>query len=142
LATLAIIDDIAAILIIAIFYTGDVKFNYIILAAAMFVILLIMNRLNIRRILPYMLVGAVLWYAFFGSGIHATIGGVFLAMTIPATTKIDHMEFREKSNRLIHELVKITNDQQVSAEELPIYMNTISELEHSCQEVEAPLMRL
>lgn len=142
LATLAIIDDIAAILIIAIFYTGEVKFYYIMLAAIMFLLLILMNRLNIRRIPPYMLVGSVLWYGFYGSGIHATIAGVFLAMTIPATTKIDHIEFREKANYLITNLIEITNDKVISAKELPVYMNTIAELEHTCQAVEAPLQRL
>ncbi|MCY3414873.1 MAG: Na+/H+ antiporter NhaA [Candidatus Heimdallarchaeota archaeon] len=142
LATLAIIDDIAAILIIAIFYTGDVKTDYLILAAVMFIILLILNKLHVRRILPYMLVGLGLWYGFFGSGIHATIAGVFLALTIPATTTIDHLEFRDKSSKLINQLVQITRDDEVSADDVSIYMNTIASLEHSCQAVEAPLQRL
>ncbi|MHA2501422.1 MAG: Na+/H+ antiporter NhaA [Candidatus Kariarchaeaceae archaeon] len=142
LATLAIIDDIAAILIIAIFYSGTINMSYILLAAVAFILLITLNLLNVRRILPYMLFGSVMWYGFFGSGIHATIAGVFLAATIPATIKMDHVEFRDKSNMLISELIKITDDENVSSEELAIYMDTISELEYATQAVSSPLQRL
>ncbi|MFV2013976.1 MAG: Na+/H+ antiporter NhaA [Candidatus Heimdallarchaeota archaeon] len=142
LATLAIIDDIIAILIIAIFYTEEVKFDFIILATVMFLFLIVLNRLNVRRILPYMLVGSILWYGFFGSGIHATIAGIFLAMTIPATTKIDHIEFSKKSNKIITELVTLTKNNELSAKDLPLYMSSIAALEHTCHEIEAPLQRL
>ncbi|MHA2253581.1 MAG: Na+/H+ antiporter NhaA [Candidatus Kariarchaeaceae archaeon] len=142
LATLAIIDDIAAILIIAIFYTGTVKFQFIALAIAMFFVLLVLNFLHVRRILPYILVGSILWYGFFASGIHATIAGVFLALTIPSTVRIDHIEFKQKSLKLFQELAELTSDKEVIPEDLPIYMDTIASLEHSCQEVEAPLQRL
>ncbi len=142
LASLAIIDDIAAILIIAVFYSGSIKFNYLVLALVMFLLLVGLNLLNVRRILPYMLIGAVMWYGFFGSGIHATIAGVILAMTIPATVKIDFVEFRDKSKLLIQNLTDATIDKEFSAKELSIYMDTIAKLEHNCQEVESPLQRL
>ncbi|MCH8905991.1 MAG: Na+/H+ antiporter NhaA [Candidatus Heimdallarchaeota archaeon] len=142
LATLAIIDDIVAILIIAILYTDDVNFHFIALAIGMFAILLLFNKLNVRRLLPYLAVGSVLWYGFFGSGIHATIAGIFLTMVIPATSKIDHLEFRQKSTDLVAKLNEMTNDDIVSSDELPIYMNTIATLEYACQDIETPLQRL
>ncbi|MCY3414604.1 MAG: Na+/H+ antiporter NhaA [Candidatus Heimdallarchaeota archaeon] len=142
LASLAIIDDISAILIIAFFFTEKLVLGYVLLAFSMFLILILFNYLNVRRALPYILVGSVMWYGFFGSGIHATVAGVLLAFTIPATIQMDHMEFRGKSSKLINDLLRMTNDNEIRPEELPVYMNTIASLEHSCHEMESPLQKL
>lgn len=85
LASIAIFDDIGAILIIALFYSSGLSWGALGLAAAMLVILFIMNRLNVTRVTAYVLVGLVLWFAMLKSGIHATIAGVLLAMFIPMT---------------------------------------------------------
>ena len=87
LTALAIIDDLGAILIIALFYSGDLSFKYLTLMFAAFILLLIFNRFNIKKFLPYLLVGLLLWDFTHNSGIHATIAGVLLAMTIPHRTK-------------------------------------------------------
>ena len=83
LTALAIIDDLGAILIIAIFYSGDLNIKYLSLMLVSFIILLIFNKFNIKRFLPYLIVGVLLWDFTHNSGIHATIAGVLLAMTIP-----------------------------------------------------------
>ncbi|MBC7670358.1 MAG: Na+/H+ antiporter NhaA [Gemmatimonadaceae bacterium] len=85
LAALAIIDDLGAILIIAIFYTDHLTLWALGGAALALGVLVAMNRLKIDRLWPYLLVGAVLWVMFLKSGIHATLSGVILAMTIPIT---------------------------------------------------------
>lgn len=85
LASIAIFDDIGAILIIALFYSSGLSWGALGLAAVMLVVLLIMNRLNVTRVTAYALVGVVLWLAMLKSGIHATIAGVLLAMFIPMT---------------------------------------------------------
>lgn len=85
LASIAIFDDIGAILIIAFFYSSGLSWSALGLAAAMLVILLVMNRLNVTRMTAYVMVGLVLWVAMLKSGIHATIAGVLLAMFIPMT---------------------------------------------------------
>ena len=87
LTALAIIDDLGAILIIAIFYSGDLNIKYLLLMLAAFIILLITNKFNIKKFLPYLIVGIFLWDFTHNSGIHATIAGVLLAMTIPHRKK-------------------------------------------------------
>ncbi len=87
LTALAIIDDLGAILIIAIFYSGDLSAKYLGLMLFAFIILLFINKFNIRKFLPYLIVGIFLWDFTHNSGIHATIAGVLLAMTIPHRKK-------------------------------------------------------
>ena len=87
LTALAIIDDLGAILIIAVFYSGDLNIQYLILMTLAFIILLIINKFNIIKFLPYLVIGIFLWDFTHNSGIHATIAGVLLAMTIPHRKK-------------------------------------------------------
>ncbi len=87
LTALAIIDDLGAILIIALFYSGDLSIKYLSLMLIAFLILLIINKFNVKKFLPYLVVGLFLWDFTHNSGIHATIAGVLLAMTIPHRKK-------------------------------------------------------
>tara|TARA_B100000700_G_scaffold329022_1_gene448915 strand:+ start:326 stop:1498 length:1173 start_codon:yes stop_codon:yes gene_type:complete len=87
LTALAIIDDLGAIVIIALFYSGDLSLNYLSLMLIAFIILLLINKFNIKKFLPYLIVGIFLWDFTHNSGIHATIAGVLLAMTIPHRKK-------------------------------------------------------
>ena len=87
LTALAIIDDLGAILIIAIFYSGDLSLKYLSLMFLSFLVLLFINKFNIKKFLPYLIIGLFLWDFTHNSGIHATIAGVLLAMTIPHRKK-------------------------------------------------------
>ncbi len=87
LTALAIIDDLGAILIIAVFYSGDLNIKYLSFMLLAFIILLTINKFNIKKFLPYLFVGLFLWDFTHNSGIHATIAGVLLAMTIPHRKK-------------------------------------------------------
>ncbi len=87
LTALAIIDDLGAIVIIALFYSGDLSIKYLLLMLAAFIILLLINKFNIKKFLPYLVVGLFLWDFTHNSGVHATIAGVLLAMTIPHRKK-------------------------------------------------------
>jgi len=87
LTALAIIDDLGAIIIIALFYSGDLSIKYLSLMLLAFIILLILNKFNVKKILPYLIVGLFLWEFTHQSGIHATIAGVLLACTIPHRKK-------------------------------------------------------
>lgn len=84
LTALAIIDDMGAIAVIALFYTDSLAIASLLLAAAALALLLVFNRMRVRHLAPYVIVGVVLWFAILRSGIHATIAGVLLALTLPA----------------------------------------------------------
>lgn len=83
LTALAVIDDLGAIIIIAIFYTKTLYWNYLILALGIFIILIVLNRLKVKSLIPYLIGGVAMWYFMLHSGVHATITGVLLAFAIP-----------------------------------------------------------
>tara|TARA_B100001250_G_C19811174_1_gene795753 strand:+ start:163 stop:1350 length:1188 start_codon:yes stop_codon:yes gene_type:complete len=87
LTALAIIDDLGAIIIIALFYSGDLNIKYLSLMLIAFIILLTINKYSIKNFLPYLIIGIFLWDFTHNSGIHATIAGVLLAITIPHRKK-------------------------------------------------------
>jgi NhaA family Na+:H+ antiporter len=87
LMTLAIIDDLGAIIVIAIFYSGALSTLSLMLAAACLVALVAMNRLGVVKLGPYMIIGLILWVCVLKSGVHATLAGVTLAFCIPLRTK-------------------------------------------------------
>jgi len=99
LVTLAIIDDLGAIIIIAIFYTADLSVGSLSLAATAVVVLFLMNRRGVLQLAPYLLVGMILWAAVLKSGVHATLAGVLTALFIPykkapgeSQTQLERME--------------------------------------------------
>ena len=83
LTALAVIDDLIAIIVIAIFYTKTIIWTNLLLALSVFVVLLILNRLKVKNLIPYLLGGAAMWFFMYNSGVHATITGVLLAFAIP-----------------------------------------------------------
>ena len=102
LTALAIIDDLGAIVIIALFYSSELQYTYLLSMFISFLFLIILNKIGIKKFLPYFIVGLFLWYFTYGSGIHSTISGVLLAITIPhrkkekdysLLLKLEHMLF-------------------------------------------------
>ncbi len=87
LTALAIIDDLGAIIIIAFFYTGDLNLNYLLLIFVTFILLIVLNKLDIKKFIPYLILGLFLWFFTHESGVHATIAGVLLACSIPHRKK-------------------------------------------------------
>ncbi|OKA28394.1 Na(+)/H(+) antiporter NhaA [Pseudomonas versuta] len=87
LMTLAIIDDLGAIIVIAVFYSSELSGVSLMLAAACVVVLIALNRMGVVKIAPYMIVGLILWVCVLKSGVHATLAGVTLAFCIPLRTR-------------------------------------------------------
>jgi NhaA family Na+:H+ antiporter len=106
LTALAIIDDLGAVIIIALFYTAGLSLPHLLGAAAVVAVLFGMNRLGVRRLTPYLLVGVVLWVLVLRSGVHATLAGVILAFTIPlqGTPGRPDAEHSSPLHRLEHNL--------------------------------------
>jgi NhaA family Na+:H+ antiporter len=139
LAALAIVDDLGAVLVIAIFYTADLSFNALLAAAGIWVGLWVCNLLGIRQLSVYALLGLLLWLAVFKSGVHATVAGVLLALTIPARRKIDSTSFLTQVQEAIDEFARHRGAGRLLS---PAQRDALYALEQSCEKVEAPLTRL
>lgn len=94
LAALAIVDDLGAVLVIALFYTATIHLTALAGAGVCLAILFVLNRIRVGALLPYIVVGVALWLFVLKSGVHATIAGVLLAMTIPANGPLMRLEHR------------------------------------------------
>ncbi|MCG7507312.1 Na+/H+ antiporter NhaA [Mesorhizobium retamae] len=106
LTALAIIDDLGAVIIIALFYTSGLSLAYLAAALAVIVVLIVLNRMGVLSLAPYLVLGAVLWVLVLKSGVHATLAGVALALTIPlrAAPGIAHDLEHSPLHRLEHAL--------------------------------------
>lgn len=140
LAALAIVDDIGAVLVIALFYTSEVSWAALGFAGALLLLAAGANAVGVRRPAAYALIGLALWAAVLASGVHATVAGVLLAMTIPSRTRIDEDEFLLRARRSIGEFERgcgpgttvLTNQVQ---------QESLLTLEVLCEQAQAPLQR-
>lgn len=105
LAALAIVDDLMAILVIAIFYSGDLHYTYLLYAGALFAFLLVLNKTGVKNLAAYLIPGLFIWYFIHHSGVHATIAGVLTAFAIPTTPDATESPLE----KLEHILVKPVN---------------------------------
>ena len=141
LSTLAVADDIIAILVIAIFYGHSPSVPWLAAAAVVLLVLVLMNRNHIYSLIPYLLVGAVLWYCVYMSGVHATIAGVLLAFTIPSGSRVNIKSFLTWSGDKVREA-------RASFEpEMPViaqgdYIETVQDLSRVARQVVPPATRL
>ena len=101
LVALAIVDDLGAVLVVAVFYTETINTTALITAGAILFLLVSLNLGGIRKPLPYVLLGIILWIAMLMSGVHATLAGIFLAFTIPMRPKYDPERFISLINSMV-----------------------------------------
>jgi NhaA family Na+:H+ antiporter len=144
LTALAIVDDIAAVLVIAVFYTTQVTWVALGAAAVILVVLIAANRLGARRPVVYAVLGLALWLAVFESGVHATVAGVLLALTIPASTRIDPRAFLDRSRATLVAFDRAGSDDETGASILTNgeRQEALAELEDVVEGAGAPLHRL
>ena len=138
---LAIVDDIGAVVIIALFYTGDLHVIALAAAGGILVALVAANLLHVRRPVVYAILGVFLWVAVLESGIHATIAGVLLAFTIPASFRIQGAEFVAFARRAVDEFENAGGNKNDSMTN-PERQRWVHGLETACEHVQTPLLRL
>jgi NhaA family Na+:H+ antiporter len=144
LTALAIADDLGAVFVIAIFYTADLDLHALGAAAALLGVLVLFNRGGIRHSLPYVLVGALLWGAVLASGVHATIAGILLALTIPARPAFSPDDFERRIQELQAAFRADRLDLETPDDPLSNHrMSSIAEtMEASAAAVQSPLQRI
>lgn len=141
LTALAIADDIGAILVIAIFYTDSIDYIELINASVFMGVLIAGNYFGIRRTSFYAIVGLTgVWIAFMYSGVHATIAGVLIALTIPADAKIDENTFVEKLQKKLKKFISKTPNQIRLLSKDQAHL--IDEIEKLSQDAHTPLQKL
>ncbi len=138
LAALAIVDDLGAVLVIALFFTAEIVWPALIVTGVIIVLLVAVNRLGVRNPLVYILLGTFLWLAILKSGIHATIAGVILAMTIPSTARLSRKEVAARSIELISDFTGRETGQSESRENQQATLQTLGAV---VQSAESPLQR-
>ncbi len=137
LLALAIVDDMGAILVIALFYTSDLAVGSLGIAGLLVLAILFMQRLGVRGFAPYALAGVALWVAVLESGIHATIAGVVLGLLTPSTPHLSARTFFDSARGLLRDFRQAFPWQNAERTEL-----LVEEMEDLSRETEAPLERL
>ena len=141
LSTLAVADDIIAILVIAVFYGHAPSMGWLLTAAGVMLVLVALNRAHVYALVPYLLVGAVLWYCVLMSGVHATIAGVLLAFAIPTGSRVNLHSFMDWSGE------KVRQAREAFEPEVPVlaqgdYLDTVKSLSRVARQVVPPAIRL
>jgi NhaA family Na+:H+ antiporter len=134
----AVIDDLLAVLVIALFYSGSIDTGALGIGLGVLALLALINLAGIRHTIAYLILGIIVWLAFLQSGVHATIAGVLVALTIPARNRIDPIAFRDQLRGLLDAFDQtepgaariIVDQRQASA---------VSEIEAAAYAVQTPL---
>ena len=139
MAALAIVDDLVAVLIIGLFYTAQLSVPALAAAAGCMAVLIAANVLGVRRPVVYAVLGVALWVAMLQSGVHASVAGVLLALTIPARTRLDTADFAARARPLVdHMFRRDADDEPVSIGE---HHDSLWELEAITERAQAPMLR-
>lgn len=142
LAALAIADDIGAVLVIAVFYSEGIAWAALAVGVALLLGLVAANQLGVRNPGVYLVVGVLVWLAFLKSGVHATVAGVLLAMTIPARTRIDTRDFLDRGRLILDEFDAADDQEGPGVLANRRQQSAIQEMETACEQAQAPLQRI
>jgi NhaA family Na+:H+ antiporter len=143
LAALAIVDDLGAVLVIALFYTSDIAWSYLALGGGILLLMVLVNWLGVVRPAVYGLLGICLWYAFLKSGVHATIAGVLAAMAVPAAARINGRGFVDWSQAVLDEFEDCCADDNGGVHKTNVTQRSLLQaMETAVHRAEAPLQRM
>ena len=141
LTSLAVFDDLGAIIVIAIFYSGSLHGAALGYAGITLVALILLNRVGVKKLWPYLVLGIMLWFFVEESGIHATISGVLLALAVPLRAKIDSKRFYN----MCHCELSTFDQTEISHENMtltPQQQDSLEAIESAYEAVQNPLVRL
>lgn len=140
LVALAIVDDLGAVTVIALFYTDEIHMLPLILAGVTFLIMVAFNRFGIHAILPYFIVGLAMWFFMLESGVHATIAGVIAAMAIPSKPKYAPIDFTHHTRNKLDEYdnYPVATDHMMHEKQKAILLN----IKDKIDSVNSPAARL
>ena len=139
LTAFAVVDDIGGILVIAIFYSTEVAYGYLIAAAVLYPFLYYMGKLGVTQKIFFLLFGVVIWYLFLQSGIHSTISGVILAFVIPARPRLNAGKYIRRIRSIISTFPVMQSDNIVLTNE---QITTLKQVERASDHVISPLQSL
>ncbi len=140
LVAFAIVDDIGAIVVIALFYSAHIHWSLLLIALALLAVLFILNYINIRFIPFYMVIGWVIWYLFLKAGIHPTIAGVLIAFSIPSNRKIKLKDFSLRMNRNLDDFCNQPCEDSITLNHSQLA--AIDNMQSQIDKVQSPLQQL
>jgi len=141
LTSIAIVDDIGAVIVIALYYTSQIDWVYLLYGGGIYIILWLLNLLKARNIPVFLFFGFLLWFCLLKSGVHATLAGILLAFTIPAKANRNVFEFIRSNNILLKQLGDTPSEYKKTNKEKYI-QSSVSAIESNCIQVISPLHRL
>ena len=142
LTSLAIVDDLGALVVIAVFYTDNLSMNYLGYAGSVVALLMFMNVLRVRWITLYLVLGLPLWYFVYMSGVHATIAGVLLAMTIPAHARVNAVNFVYSTRKALEVFENAHDDPETDVKESSVRRSAVNAIITNARLVLTPLHRI
>ncbi len=142
ITALAIVDDLGAVLVIALFYTGQINLTALFIAAFLLLVMFALNRLGVRHAGVYLVVGIGLWLALYYSGLHATLAGVLAALAIPAKRHIDSPQFVSHGRYYLDQFESAGSEGEHRIIPNPDQQNALHGLEASVEAAESPMAKL
>ena len=142
LLALAIVDDIGGIIVIAVFYADGLSVGWLALAAAGIALATLMNRVDIRSLVPYAVVGVFAWYALLQSGVHSTIAGVALGLLTPAWPYRSPRRFAPAARRMVDDIERSYYSSVITTEDVERNESTMGDIVRLAHESTSPLERL